>query len=128
DFRSCVRVRRFGVRVRSAAAAISDRCLRPPRHQARAVSRDLAAGERLMTVVARIPANPASLGVAQAPARSRDGVIDAMRGIAILMVIGIHSLPQPLDAIWAKSLDAALRPCVPVFLFASGYLTALSGH
>jgi fucose 4-O-acetylase-like acetyltransferase len=44
------------------------------------------------------------------------------------MVIGIHSLPQPLDAIWAKSLDAALRPCVPVFLFVSGYLTALSGR
>jgi surface polysaccharide O-acyltransferase-like enzyme len=82
----------------------------------------------MMTVVERIPANPASLSVAQAPARSRDGVIDAMRGVAILMVIGIHSLPQPLDAIWAKSLDAALRPCVPVFLFASGYLTALSGR
>ena len=81
-----------------------------------------------MTVVERILANPPSLSVAQAPARSRDGVIDAMRGIAILMVIGIHSLPQPLDAIWAKSLDAALRPCVPVFLFVSGYLTALSGR
>ncbi len=82
----------------------------------------------MMTVVERIPANAGSLSVAQAPARSRDGVIDAMRGVAILMVIGIHSLPQPLDAIWAKSLDAALRPCVPVFLFASGYLTALSGR
>jgi fucose 4-O-acetylase-like acetyltransferase len=81
-----------------------------------------------MTVVARIPANPASLSVAHAPVGSRDGVIDAMRGVAILMVIGIHSLPQPLDAIWAKSLDAALRPCVPVFLFVSGYLTALSGR
>ena len=81
----------------------------------------------MTTVVERISANP-PLSVAQAPARSRDGVIDAMRGIAILMVIGIHSLPQPLDAIWAKSLDAALRPCVPVFLFASGFLTALSGR
>jgi surface polysaccharide O-acyltransferase-like enzyme len=81
-----------------------------------------------MTVVERIAAHSPALSVAQAPARSRDGVIDAMRGIAILMVIGIHSLPQPLDAIWAKSLDAALRPCVPVFLFASGYLTALSGR
>jgi peptidoglycan/LPS O-acetylase OafA/YrhL len=81
----------------------------------------------MMTVVERISANP-PLSLAQAPARSRDGVIDTMRGIAILMVIGIHSLPQPLDAIWAKSLDAALRPCVPVFLFASGYLTALSGR
>jgi surface polysaccharide O-acyltransferase-like enzyme len=82
----------------------------------------------MMTVVERIPANAVSEGIAQAPTRSRDGVIDAMRGIAILMVIGIHSLPQPLDAIWAKSLDAALRPCVPIFLFASGYLTALSGR
>ena len=82
----------------------------------------------MMTVVERISANPPSLSVAQATARSRDGVIDAMRGIAILMVIGIHSLPQPLDAIWAKSVDAALRPCVPVFLFLSGYLTALSGR
>jgi surface polysaccharide O-acyltransferase-like enzyme len=82
----------------------------------------------MMTVVERIVANPPSLSVAQAPAKSRDGTVDAMRGIAILMVIGIHSLPQPLDAVWAKSLDAALRPCVPVFLFASGYLTALSGR
>jgi peptidoglycan/LPS O-acetylase OafA/YrhL len=82
----------------------------------------------MMTVVERISVNPPSLSVAHATARSRDGVIDAVRGIAILMVIGIHSLPQPLDAIWAKSLDAALRPSVPVFLFASGYLTALSGR
>jgi peptidoglycan/LPS O-acetylase OafA/YrhL len=82
----------------------------------------------MMTVVERIPANPRSLSVTRTSAQSRDGVIDAMRGIAILMVIGIHSLPQPLDAPWAKSLDAALRPCVPVFLFVSGYLTALSGR
>jgi surface polysaccharide O-acyltransferase-like enzyme len=81
-----------------------------------------------MTVVERIAAHSPALNIAQASARSRDGVIDAMRGIAILMVIGIHSLPQPLDAVWEKSLDAALRPCVPVFLFVSGYLTALSGR
>jgi surface polysaccharide O-acyltransferase-like enzyme len=81
-----------------------------------------------MTVVERLSADTPSMTVAHAPAKSRDGVIDTMRGIAILMVIGIHSLPQPLDAVWAKSLDAALRPCVPVFLFASGYLTALSGR
>jgi peptidoglycan/LPS O-acetylase OafA/YrhL len=81
-----------------------------------------------MTVVERIAAHSPALNVAQVPAISRDGVIDAMRGIAILMVIGIHSLQQPLDAVWAKSLDAALRPCVPVFLFVSGYLTALSGR
>ncbi|WP_235983801.1 acyltransferase family protein [Bradyrhizobium australiense] len=81
-----------------------------------------------MTVVERVSANPPSLSVAHSPAQARDGVLDTMRGIAILMVIGIHSLPQPLDAIWVKSLDAALRPCVPVFLFASGYLTALSGR
>ena len=58
----------------------------------------------------------------------RDSGIDTMRGIAILMVIGIHSLPQPLDASWQKLVDAMLRPCVPIFLFASGYLTALSGR
>ena len=81
-----------------------------------------------MTVVERISSGTPSLSVAQASAKSRDGAIDAMRGIAILMVIGIHSLPQPLDAAWATSVDAALRPCVPVFLFASGYLTALSGR
>jgi peptidoglycan/LPS O-acetylase OafA/YrhL len=82
----------------------------------------------MMTVAERIPASPASIGFAQARAESRDDVVDSMRGIAILMVIGIHSLPQPLDASWEKSLDAALRPCVPVFLFVSGYLTALSGR
>lgn len=80
-----------------------------------------------MAIVERLPANPLSPSIAHAPARSRDSTVDAMRGIAILMVIGIHSLPQPLDAVWARSLDAALRPCVPIFLFVSGYLTALSG-
>ncbi|MDB5616826.1 acyltransferase family protein [Tardiphaga sp.] len=59
---------------------------------------------------------------------ARDSSIDTMRGIAILMVIGIHSLQQPLTPAWATWLDAALRPCVPIFLFASGYLTALSGR
>jgi surface polysaccharide O-acyltransferase-like enzyme len=81
-----------------------------------------------MTVVERLSADTSPLNLTDAPAKSRDGTIDTMRGIAILMVIGIHSLPQPLDAVWAKSLDAALRPCVPVFLFASGYLTAVSGR
>src|SRR6266567_2003445 len=57
----------------------------------------------------------------------RDAGIDTMRGIAILMVIGIHSLQQPLGS-WATPIDAALRPCVPIFLFASGYLTAQSGR
>jgi surface polysaccharide O-acyltransferase-like enzyme len=60
--------------------------------------------------------------------KSRDAVIDTMRGVAILMVIGIHSLPQPLDLTWTKAIDAALRPCVPIFLFASGYLTARAGR
>src|SRR5688572_21538021 len=60
-----------------------------------------------------------------APATAqRDLAIDSLRGIAILMVIGIHSLQQPLDSAWAKAIDAALRPAVPLFLFASGYLTA----
>ncbi len=61
-------------------------------------------------------------------APGRDSSIDTMRGIAILMVIGIHSLHQPLTPAWETWLDAALRPCVPIFLFASGYLTALSGR
>lgn len=56
----------------------------------------------------------------------RDVGIDTMRGLAILMVIGIHSLQQPLNA-WETAIDAMLRPCVPIFLFVSGYLTALSG-
>jgi surface polysaccharide O-acyltransferase-like enzyme len=50
-----------------------------------------------------------------------------MRGIAILMVIGIHSLQQPPNS-WETVADALLRPCVPIFLFASGYLTARSGQ
>jgi fucose 4-O-acetylase-like acetyltransferase len=65
---------------------------------------------------------------ADARATSRDVVIDTMRGVAILMVIGIHSLPQPLDLAWTNAIDAALRPCVPIFLFASGYLTARAGR
>lgn len=65
---------------------------------------------------------------ARASAVTRDGAIDTMRGVAILMVIGIHALQQPLDASWKIALDAFLRPCVPIFLFASGYLTGLSGR
>lgn len=56
-------------------------------------------------------------------ASSRDVAVDSLRGIAILMVIGIHSLQQPLESA-AIAVDAALRPAVPLFLFASGYLTA----
>jgi surface polysaccharide O-acyltransferase-like enzyme len=62
----------------------------------------------------------------QAVARARDGVIDTMRGVAILMVIGIHALHAPAGSAWATLVDAALRSCVPVFLFTSGYLTARS--
>jgi surface polysaccharide O-acyltransferase-like enzyme len=69
--------------------------------------------------------------VAATPARGlaarRDIAIDTMRGIAILMVIGIHSFRQPLTS-WQIAGDVALRPCVPIFLFASGYLTARSGR
>jgi surface polysaccharide O-acyltransferase-like enzyme len=68
------------------------------------------------------PTPPAAVGA------GRDGGIDTMRGVAILMVIAIHSLQQPLGQPWQVMLDAALRPCVPIFLFASGYLTALSGR
>jgi surface polysaccharide O-acyltransferase-like enzyme len=81
-----------------------------------------------MTAVARPWTDRVAAKDARAPAASRDQIIDTMRGIAILMVIGIHSLPQPLDTVWAVAIDAALRPCVPIFLFASGYLTALSGR
>jgi fucose 4-O-acetylase-like acetyltransferase len=58
-----------------------------------------------------------------AAARSRDAAIDSMRGIAILMVIAIHSLPRT-GSPEVTAVDAILRPCVPIFLFASGYLSA----
>jgi surface polysaccharide O-acyltransferase-like enzyme len=51
-----------------------------------------------------------------------------MRGVAILMVIGIHSLPEADGSALVTAVDAILRPCVPVFLFVSGYLTAKSGR
>lgn len=53
----------------------------------------------------------------------RDLVIDSIRGVAILMVIGIHALSQPLDSALATAVDAALRSAVPLFLFVSGYLS-----
>jgi surface polysaccharide O-acyltransferase-like enzyme len=81
-----------------------------------------------MTAMERPWADRTATMSAGAPAASRDQIIDSMRGIAILMVIGIHSLQQPLNTAWAVAIDAALRPCVPIFLFASGYLTALSGR
>lgn len=62
-----------------------------------------------------------------AGALERDGVIDTMRGVAILMVIAIHSLPKAEGYAFVTIIDAVLRPCVPVFLFASGYLTAQTG-
>ena len=62
-----------------------------------------------MTVLAETSATSISARDLAATAAARDTVFDTMRGIAILMVIGIHSLPQPLDAIWSKSIDAALR-------------------
>jgi fucose 4-O-acetylase-like acetyltransferase len=81
-----------------------------------------------MTAAMRAPADWLAIRDAHAPATSRDEVIDTMRGVGILMVIGIHSLQPPLNAPWAVVIDAALRPCVPIFLFASGYLTAISGR
>jgi fucose 4-O-acetylase-like acetyltransferase len=63
---------------------------------------------------------------ARAGAASRDLGLDTMRGIVILMMIGAHSLQQPLNA-WETAIDAVARSCVPIFLFVSGYLTALSG-
>lgn len=63
-----------------------------------------------------------------ARADARDLSIDTMRGLAILMVVGIHSIQQPLATAPAIVIDALLRPCVPIFLFASGFLTARSGR
>ena len=80
-----------------------------------------------MNLMARDPVWRTSEQAAQTDASSRDAGIDSMRGIAILMVIGIHSLQQPLGS-WAIPIDASLRPCVAIFLFASGYLTARSGR
>ncbi len=57
-------------------------------------------------------------------ASRRDGAIDTMRGVAIIMVIAIHSLPKIEGAALVTAIDAILRPCVPLFLFVSGYLTA----
>src|SRR6185312_14765151 len=65
---------------------------------------------------------------AHASVRKRDLVVDTMRGVAILMVIGIHSLPNLQGSALLTAIDAVLRPCVPVFLFVSGYLTAKAGH
>jgi surface polysaccharide O-acyltransferase-like enzyme len=80
-----------------------------------------------MTSLAAQETLPIAERQTQASAASRDLGIDTTRGVAILMVIGIHSLQQPLTA-WETTIDAALRPCVPLFLFVSGYLTALSGR
>src|SRR5882724_10422245 len=84
-----------------------------------------------MTLIAtdsiRSVPDPITYLASQASVSSRDVAIDTMRGIAILMVIGIHSLQQPLSS-WQTLADAPLRPCVPIFLFASGYLTARSGR
>jgi fucose 4-O-acetylase-like acetyltransferase len=80
-----------------------------------------------MNLMARDSVWPTPNQVSRTDTSSRDAGIDTMRGIAILMVIGIHSLQQPLNS-WAVPVDASLRPCVPIFLFASGYLTARSGR
>jgi surface polysaccharide O-acyltransferase-like enzyme len=68
------------------------------------------------------------LGRAAADARRRDGVMDTMRGLAIVMVVAIHSLPKLPDSAVVTAVDSLLRPCVPLFLFASGYLTARAGR
>ena len=81
----------------------------------------------MTSLAAQRPLRPIATPEAPVSAASRDIGIDTMRGVAILMVIGIHSLRQPLNA-WETITDAVLRPCVPIFLFVSGYLTALSGQ
>lgn len=66
----------------------------------------------------------ADRAVQKVAVQTRDTTIDTMRGIAILMVIGIHSLPQPISESWKIAIDSALRPCVPIFLFTSGVMSA----
>jgi peptidoglycan/LPS O-acetylase OafA/YrhL len=78
-----------------------------------------------MTLLTNDSVWPRADRASRASTPSRDAGIDTMRGIAILMVIAIHSIQQPLSS-WETLADASLRPCVPIFLFASGYLTALS--
>jgi surface polysaccharide O-acyltransferase-like enzyme len=80
-----------------------------------------------MSTIARASVENVVAAPAREHAARRDIAFDTIRGIAILMVIGIHSFRQPLTS-WQIAADAALRPCVPIFLFASGYLTALSGR
>ncbi|HLZ01625.1 MAG TPA: acyltransferase [Bradyrhizobium sp.] len=80
-----------------------------------------------MSLVTRDAIDPSPARSVPAAVAHRDVAIDTMRGVAILMVVGIHSFRQPLGS-WETLTDAALRPCVPIFLFASGYLTALSGR
>jgi peptidoglycan/LPS O-acetylase OafA/YrhL len=72
------------------------------------------------------PARPRS-ETSSAATAVRDQSLDAMRGVAILMVVGIHALHQPLSGS-AIFIDAALRPAVPAFLFLTGYLTAGAGR
>lgn len=64
---------------------------------------------------------------ASAVVRTRNRAIDTMRGVAIVMVIAIHSLPKPEGSALVIAVDAIFRPCVAIFLFASGYLTAQAG-
>ena len=56
-------------------------------------------------------------------ARGRDAVIDTMRGVAILMVIAIHALANG-DKAEMTAINSIFRPCVPVFLFSAGLLSA----
>ena len=59
--------------------------------------------------------------------RARDGAIDTMRGFAILMVIAIHALAGA-DKTDMMVIDSIFRPCVPVFLFTAGLLSARMPH
>ena len=77
-----------------------------------------------MTSVADIAPRAGGIARPDTRVRARDCAIDTMRGLAIVMVIGIHSLATTKVSAPLTVIDAALRPCVPVFLFASGYLTA----
>jgi surface polysaccharide O-acyltransferase-like enzyme len=77
-----------------------------------------------MTMAARDMAGWDDAAPARVLAPPRDAVIDTMRGAAIVMVVAIHSLPASKGSALVIAIDAFLRPCVPIFLFASGYLSA----
>ena len=53
--------------------------------------------------------------------------LDAVKGLAILMVVFIHAAPVERDAYQDHFVNGAARLAVPLFLAVSGYLAGLKG-